>query len=308
MSVFKFAEKYCQPDEPERRTLGQGGASDGVERCFDRATGEEFAAKRLSVRQQKRYPYLADNEITGLLQANKFLVPRVVKFIDLSALPTGEAFLILELVRGISLRKFLTDSCLPDLSDAPSILQHEHMVMEIAAQLLQTVHLLHVGSNTAHLDITSSNIMHCTEGHHVWDQLRLIDFGFSQMCTKGTTALDVWPQGTTTAYAAPEVLYSLQLQADPLVRREYLQDCLWINGASADWWSLGIVLFELLIGELPFKGTKGSTADTDSSDVSSYHLGEIYCTYATQQTWKLACDLARRTQTEVEHPLLDKVR
>ena len=32
MSVFKFAEKYWQPDEPDRRTLGQGGASDGVER------------------------------------------------------------------------------------------------------------------------------------------------------------------------------------------------------------------------------------------------------------------------------------
>ncbi len=44
---------------------------------------------------------------------------------------------VCRLVRGISLRKFLTDSCLPDLSDAPSILQHEHMVMEIAAQLLQ---------------------------------------------------------------------------------------------------------------------------------------------------------------------------
>ncbi len=55
---------------------------------------------------------------------------------------------------------------------------------------MQTVHLLHVGSITAHLDITSSNIMHCTEGHHVWDQLRLVDFGFSQICTKGKLLQD----------------------------------------------------------------------------------------------------------------------
>jgi len=67
-------------------------------RCFDRATGEEFAAKRLSVRQQKRYPYLIENETIGLIQANGFLVPRVVRFIELSALPTGETFLIFEWV------------------------------------------------------------------------------------------------------------------------------------------------------------------------------------------------------------------
>ncbi len=32
MTVSMFAEKYWQPDEPDRRTLGQGGASNGVER------------------------------------------------------------------------------------------------------------------------------------------------------------------------------------------------------------------------------------------------------------------------------------
>jgi len=57
------------------------------------------------------------------------------------------------------------------------------------------------------------------------------------------TVLDVNPQGATPAYAAPELLRSLQLQcqgagpADP---------GLLINGPSADWWAVGIVLFELL--------------------------------------------------------------
>ncbi len=41
----------------------------------------------------------------------------------------------------------------------------------------------------AHLDITSSNIMLRKEGYQPWDQLRLLDFGFAQDCSKGMQEL-----------------------------------------------------------------------------------------------------------------------
>ncbi len=50
---------------------------------------------------------------------------------------------------------------------------------------VQTVHLLHMRSNLAHLDISSSNIMLRKEGYSAWDQLRLLDFGFAQYCSEG---------------------------------------------------------------------------------------------------------------------------
>jgi len=57
---------------------------------------QAFAANRLSVQHQLRHPFLVENEMDGLLRANRVETPRVVQFVELSALPTGEAFLILE--------------------------------------------------------------------------------------------------------------------------------------------------------------------------------------------------------------------
>ncbi len=145
------------------------------------------------------------------------------------------------------------------------------------------------------------------EGYTAWDQLRLLDFGFAQCCSKGEfscthgwslmtmmsesilphamfsardctklkshhlcqahskilflsadlTVLDVNPHGATPAYAAPELLRSLQLQCQGAGPAE---PGLLINGPSADWWAVGIVLFELLTGELPFRGKAATKA------------------------------------------------
>ena len=43
-------------------------------------------------------------------------------------------------------------------------------------------------SNVAHLDITSNNIMLRNQDYAAWDQVRLIDFGYSQECCPGTHA------------------------------------------------------------------------------------------------------------------------
>ncbi|DBB00900.1 TPA: hypothetical protein ACH3X1_000817 [Trebouxia sp. C0004] len=64
----------------------------------------------------------------------------------------------------------------------------------------------------AHMDVTSSNIMLQPNGYKGWDQLRLLDSGFAQLCRADPTVLDLHPQGATPTYAAPEVLRSLQQQ------------------------------------------------------------------------------------------------
>ena len=62
-------------------------------RCIAMATGNSFAAKRLSRGQDY---YLVENEFFGLSQAKRRFIPRVVRLEDLTNCRTGDPILILE--------------------------------------------------------------------------------------------------------------------------------------------------------------------------------------------------------------------
>lgn len=52
---------------------------------------------------------------------------------------------------------------------------------------------------------------------------------------------DIAPHGATAAYAAPEVLHSLEVHCRA---GSSGADTALINGPSADWWSVGVVLYD----------------------------------------------------------------
>ena len=136
---------------------------------------------------------------------------------DIDATPEGGLFLVMDLYEGETLKKKI---------DRGPLAVDE--ALEIALQIAQGLAKAHE-QGIAHRDIKPANIFVTNDG-----VVKILDFGLAKL--KGTVRLT--KTGTTpgtVAYMSPE-----QVKGEEVDTR-------------TDLWSLGILLYEMVTGQLPFK-------------------------------------------------------
>jgi serine/threonine-protein kinase len=149
--------------------------------------------------------------------AGRLSHPHIVTIFDAGE-SEGTAYIAMELLRGVPL---------VDCTD-PVRLLPPAIAIEVVARLAGALHYAHEQS-VVHRDIKPANVMfHAASG-----ELKITDFGIARITDAGRTR-------TGIVLGTPSFMSPEQLQGRPVTGR-------------SDLFSLGVTLYQLLTGQLPFR-------------------------------------------------------
>jgi len=203
------------------RPLGAGGMAEvwlaaRVDGAFKRTVALKLPL-RSPIRKDLEQRFEREREILASLDH-----PNIAKLLDAGFTLDGQPYLALEYVNGTPLTTYCEERCLPIFER-----------LELFRQVLSAVRYAH-SNLILHRDLKPSNILVDEQGN-----VRLLDFGIAKLLidgeTRETELTQLSGRPLTPDYAAPE-----QILGAPIT-------------TAADVYSLGVVLYEILTGERPYK-------------------------------------------------------
>ena len=198
--------------------LGEGGMGvvyKAQDLKLERPVAVKFLPQHLSASDESKARFMQEAKAAAALNH-----PNILGVYEIDE-QDERMFLVMEFIEGNNLKSHITKLL---AKDSIPIRQALDWTIQIA-QGLKVAH----EKDIVHRDIKPENVMVTKEG-----QLKIMDFGLAKL--RGTASLT--KTGTslgTLTYMSPE-----QAEGTPADHR-------------SDLWSLGVVLYEMLTGELPFK-------------------------------------------------------
>jgi len=204
------------------KRLGSGGMGD-VWKARNVAVGREVAIKLLRSEHADN-PSVAARFVREARTANLVRHPNVVDVLDVGHDDAGAPYLVQELLVGQDLARYAAECGGRVPVDA---------AMRILLSVVDAVAFAHA-KGVVHRDLKPENVFLAREGDRLVP--KLLDFGISQV-ESGPRMTDTSVALGTPAYMAPE-----QIKGTRHV------------DTRSDVWAIGVMIHEVLAGELPFHG------------------------------------------------------
>ncbi|XP_077165028.1 citron Rho-interacting kinase isoform X6 [Paroedura picta] len=229
-SISEFRELQPSMKDFEVRSLVGRGHFAEVQVVREKATGDIYAMKVMS-----KETMLAPNQVLFFEEERNILSQSTSPWIPqlhYAFQDKKNLYLVMDYYPGGDLLSLL-NRCEEQLD--------ENSVQFYLAELVLAVHSVH-RMGYVHRDIKPENILIDRTGH-----IKLVDFGSAAKMTGNKTVNAKLPVSTPD-YMAPEMLTALNGDG----KSSY--------GSESDWWSLGVVAYEMFYGKSPF--TEGTSSKT----------------------------------------------
>ncbi len=203
------------------RKLGEGATS-AVYLCEDPFNNRQVAVKRVhpdALKDPERGHLFKKLFVAEAALAGKLIHPHIVSIFD-AVTDEEEKYIVMEFVEGSTLEKFCD----------PAALLPVQTVVEIIFKITRALDFAHKVGVT-HRDIKPANIMMVGESDY---DIKVTDFGAAISTSSNTTQV--------AGIGSPAYMSPQQVKEHPLDHR-------------TDIYSLGVVMYQLLTGQLPFQAS-----------------------------------------------------
>ncbi|MFQ5605819.1 MAG: serine/threonine-protein kinase, partial [bacterium] len=201
-----------------------------LEKLGEGGMGVVYKAEDTKLKRQVALKFLPTNALQGQAEKERFLrEAQAVAALNHANIAhiyaieehDGRMFIAMEFIEGKSLEEMVGAN-----GGSPLPLDKAIDYANQIAAGLQAAH----EKGIVHRDIKSANIMVTDKG-----QVKIMDFGLAKLTNRSKMTVEGSTLGTA-AYMSPE-----QARGEALDKR-------------SDIWSLGVVLYEMISGQMPFKG------------------------------------------------------